>query len=106
MSTFTGHTFGPADTVVLDGNEFDTCTFEGCVVVFGGGPFAAIKCNWRGPQFRLVAHAQGTLDFVRAIGTLNGGVQFVDEVVAYLRGSDNPELVPTVDSSPFNTTRH
>jgi hypothetical protein len=33
-------TFGPTDIVVLDGNHFVGCTFDGCEVAFHGGEFA------------------------------------------------------------------
>jgi hypothetical protein len=33
-----GQTFGPTDTVTLDGKEFVLCSFDRCEIVYHGGP--------------------------------------------------------------------
>lgn len=35
-----GKTFGPTDTVILDGHHFIGCTFNGCELAYSGGDFA------------------------------------------------------------------
>ncbi|MDR8090348.1 hypothetical protein KPB05_23090 [Burkholderia gladioli] len=35
---------------MLDGNEFDRCTFDHCRLIFCGGPFAVMGCNFAEPQ--------------------------------------------------------
>ena len=41
-----GKTFGPTDTVVLDGHHFIRCTFNGCEIAFSGGDFTHEACTF------------------------------------------------------------
>ncbi len=107
MSTFTGHTFGAVDVVTLDGNQFEGCTFEGCTVMFGGGEFAAMHCNWRAPNIVMFGSALGALNFIRAFGQMQGGADLVERVCTFLRGAAGP--VPGVTVTAFadpGPTRH
>ncbi|WP_186111288.1 hypothetical protein [Burkholderia gladioli] len=105
MSAFMGHTFGPADVVTLDGNQFEGCTFEGCTVMFGGGEFAAMHCNWHAPKIVMFGPALGALSFIRSFGQMQGGAELVERVCAFLRGGPAPAPGPTAFAEP-GATRH
>ena len=78
---FEDQTFDSQD-VLLDGNEYINCTFNGCKIIFKGGQgtglvsptFNACDWNFSGP-------AGNTLAFLAMI---------------YSRGSDGPKLVEAI----------
>ncbi|WP_257811648.1 hypothetical protein [Burkholderia glumae] len=103
MSSFVGMTFGPGVVVMLDGNEFDRCTFDHCQLIFCGGPFAVMNCSFGEPQIVFDGAAARTLAFVREMGGMAGSAAWFEEVIARLR---ERVTAPSLPSPPFPTTMH
>ena len=72
-----GETFTNAK-VELDGQEFYACTFENCVMAYGGGPPPILNgCTLGGCRWIFVGAADRTLQFMQAM--FHGGFQDVVE---------------------------
>jgi len=63
-------TFGPNETVILDGHIFINCVFDGCDMFFYGEAHTAqIGCRTERPSnISIGGSAQRTLDTLKALG--------------------------------------
>ena len=66
-----GHHF-QGETVKVDGNDFDQCTFTNCVFWWHGGPFNMINCRFDGDTRFETKSSTITLavDFLKGLGFL------------------------------------
>lgn len=81
------------ETILLDGSDFQACSFQGCKLVYGGGALPNISdCSFEECSWQFDTAAGRTVTFIRNI--------------AEAMGSDGRVLVenlfgrPTVVSSP------
>ena len=73
---YTNNTF--TETVTLDGNEFDICIFDGCSLVYRGGPPPILNdCQFAGTRFQFEGAAANTVAFVQAMAAPGSGLQSV-----------------------------
>ena len=70
MERIENKTFGPNETVILDGNLFINCIFDGCDMVYNGKyDTAQISCRTERPCNILIGgSAQRTLDVLKSLG--------------------------------------
>ena len=63
-------TFGPNETVVLDGCSFINCVFDGCEIILGANnPVSYESCTTaRPPRVMLCGAAQRTFDLLKFFG--------------------------------------
>ncbi len=63
-------TFGPGETVILDGHIFINCVFDGCDLVYGGkADTAQVDCRClRNPNVLLCGVAQRTYEVLNSLG--------------------------------------
>jgi hypothetical protein len=63
-------TFGPSETVILDGHLFINCIFDGCDMVFNGETDTAqIECRTERPaNITIGGSAQRTLNTLKSLG--------------------------------------
>jgi hypothetical protein len=66
------------ERVVLDGNEYDKCTFDLCELVYSGGPPPSFS-NCSFTNFRIVfdGPAASTVAFLKAMSMPNSGMQSI-----------------------------
>jgi hypothetical protein len=65
-------------TQELDGLTFEECTFEGCTLVYKGGPPPALKrCDFNNTGFRFEGAAANTIAFLQAMSAPTSGLQVV-----------------------------
>ena len=60
---FTNQTFTD-ETINLDGNEFEDCSFDHCVLIYEGGLTSLIGCRFALPKFTFSGAAGQTLFFL------------------------------------------
>jgi hypothetical protein len=63
-----GKTYGPSDTVVLDGKSFFLCTFDRCEVVYYGGSITHEECRFSGCRVTLGGAAWQTIQLMLQLG--------------------------------------
>ena len=70
MERIENKTFGPNETVILDGNIFINCVFDGCDLVFSAeADTAQIGCtNGRESNILFCGPAQRTLNTLKTLG--------------------------------------
>jgi hypothetical protein len=74
--------------VLLDGESYERCEFNKCVIVYGGGPLSdLVGCSFHECRFELEDAAQRTLEFLNAIyhGFGNVGMRLVEETFISIR---------------------
>lgn len=74
--------------ILLDGESYDRCTFDKCVVVYRGGQLASlVNCSFNDCRFELEDAAQRTLEFLNAIyhGFGDVGMRLVEETFNSIR---------------------
>jgi len=77
-------------TIELDGQDFDACTFVDCDLVYrGGDPPGLANSTFSGCRFRLDGAALRTIAFFQEMNACGGGV-WVDSWFALSRGQELP----------------
>jgi hypothetical protein len=72
-------------TITLDGEEYETCTFKGCRLVFAGGSVPMFydcvfsECDWD-----LIGPARNTIGFLVALWT-SGNRIYVEQIFSTIR---------------------
>jgi hypothetical protein len=61
-------TFGPSDTVVLDGKSFILCLFDRCELVYGGGHMTHEDCTFSFCRVTFVGPAWRTVELLAEFG--------------------------------------
>ena len=85
--------------VELDGNEFVSCVFNDCEMVYAGGqPPVLDSCSFANPKFTFTGAASNTLSFIRAMYT-GGFKPIVDGTIDSIRGG-------ALDKAPGDTIVH
>lgn len=77
--------------VQLDNNSFTACTFDSCVLEFGGtGPVELNDCSFNNVQWVFTGAAQNTLNFLHGMyhGMGEGGRQIVETTFDNIRGKN------------------
>lgn len=97
MKTFNG------EKVQLDDGIFDTCTFEGCTIIYCGGTLPLMRsCTFNNCQFVLDEAAGNTLIYLAHLHKFgNGGATIVEGMFDMIRRG---EFHATIDTYPGNTT--
>ncbi|MBW9275969.1 MAG: hypothetical protein K1563_20015 [Candidatus Thiodiazotropha sp. (ex. Lucinisca nassula)] len=83
------------ETVRIDGNEYQGCTFEGCVLEYAGGALPIMTNNSIGNStFAFTDAASNTLEFMTAIyhGMGDGGKNLIDSTFQNIRSNKKPML--------------
>ncbi|MBI3861742.1 MAG: hypothetical protein HY290_07585 [Planctomycetia bacterium] len=63
----TGKTFKD-ESIHLDGQAYETCTFENCTLIFSGGEIPTVAgCEFRDCQWRLEGAADRTVSFLKSL---------------------------------------
>lgn len=81
--TFTG------ETIVLDFNSFNDCTFDGCTLAFHGyGPVGLVGCRFLNCQWAVDGPAGRTLQFLSSIYGMGdeGARDLVEATFRNIRG--------------------
>jgi hypothetical protein len=74
MGDHVGQTF--TGSVSVDGNRYINCTFEECVIAYGGGvPPSFSGCHFRNSKLSFVGAAANTLGFLIAMDSPKSGLQ-------------------------------
>jgi hypothetical protein len=76
------------DEVRLDGNAFVGCSFNNCVLVYGGGPLPVmINNSLKDVRWDFREAASNTIQFMTAIyhGMGEGGRQLVEQTIENIR---------------------
>ena len=63
-------------TVSLDGTIFKNCLFDSCDILYSGGLFDAVECEWRDNRFLFRDAAWRTGAFFAEMGWLKDTVPF------------------------------
>ncbi len=82
-----GKSFANASEV-LDGNEYENCTFENCQLLYRGGPIPrVVGCQFNNCQWRFEDAAERTLLFMRQLyhGMGAGGKQLMEATINIIR---------------------
>jgi hypothetical protein len=77
--------------VQLDNNSFTKCSFNNCIMEFGGtGPVELNECGFNNVQWVFTGAAQNTLNFLHGIysGMGEGGKQLVEATFDNIRGQN------------------
>jgi hypothetical protein len=61
-------TFGPTDTVVLDGKSFFSCFFDRCEIVYYAGEFTHVNCAFSGCRVTFGGAAWRTIQTMELLG--------------------------------------
>ncbi len=73
------------ERVVVDGEEYETCTFKGCRLVFTGGAVPMFyDCAFPDSRFELTGAALSTIGFLTAMWTI-GNEAFVNGLFDAIR---------------------
>jgi hypothetical protein len=75
------------ETVVLDGNEFNSCEFQNCKMVYRGGEHPKLQhCHFVRCSWHLEDAAKKTVLFLRSIYHSGpGGRDLVEETLRHIR---------------------
>ena len=75
------------EAVLLDGNEFDSCKFQSCEMVYQGGELPKIQhCEFTQCSWRLDGAAKRTILFLRSIyHSGEGGMELVEGTLRHIR---------------------
>lgn len=70
LELVTGQTFGPTDTVVLDGKEFVLCSFDRCEIIYYASdmPHIHVGCTFSGCRVTFVNSAWWTIQIMMRLG--------------------------------------
>lgn len=77
---FKNQTFSGGE-VTLDYNRFESCHFENCIVLFGGGQFNLTDVTMNNVRFGLMDAADRALAFLRVIRAAPNGPQLIEELL-------------------------
>jgi hypothetical protein len=78
------------ETINLDGNEFDSCTFENCEFVYRGtGSVNFTDCSVSKPVLTFDGSAARTLDLLKLIYP-NGFQPIIEYIFNNIRGGGSP----------------
>ena len=77
------------ETITLDDNEFITCDFDNCLMVYNGGQQPKLQeCHFTRCQWKLDQAAKRTMVFLRSIYHSGpGGQELVEETLKAIRSS-------------------
>lgn len=76
------------EEIRLDGNTFLGCSFDNCMMVYGGGPPPSmIDCSLNGVKWSFTEAASNTIQFMSAIyhGMGEGGKKVIEETFTNIR---------------------
>jgi hypothetical protein len=75
--------------VSLDGQMFKDCTFEGCTLVYSGGPPPSLSgCNLGDSKIKFTDAAERTLAFLKEMARPGSGLQkIIFDTFPFLRGN-------------------
>jgi hypothetical protein len=73
--------------VVLDGNDYEGCTFQDCRLIYEGGELPSLfRCEFYAFSFQFRGAADNTLVFLASLYRAGGGFQdLVDATIHRLR---------------------
>lgn len=97
-----GATFAE-QTVQLDGRRFVSCSFDGCSIVYAGGPAEVLACTFTDCVWRLEGRAANTVTLLGGLGASDGstGQRLVDSLFSQLRRrGDDVATIPAQASTP------
>jgi len=97
-----GATF-TAQAVRLDGRRFASCTFDGCSIVYAGGPTEVVGCAFNDCVWKLEGQAANTVTLLGALGASDGmtGGRLVTNLFPQLRRmSGEVAAIPEQASTP------
>lgn len=101
MARFEGVEFGPGDAVMLDEHQFENCVFNGTRLYYAGGEMDLVGCKLIDVRIIFTGAACNTADFIRKIGSVPGGNNWLDCVVRQLCGE-----MPVEEAAPLRTILH
>ena len=86
MATFQDQTIGH-QSVIVDGNEYNSCKFESCQMIYRGGELPRLnQCHFVRCSWHLEEGAQRTVRFLRGIYHSGpGGRELVEETLKHIR---------------------
>jgi hypothetical protein len=86
MALFENQTF--TDEVIhLDGNEYNSCRFQGCQIVFSAvAPVRMNSATFHGCSWDLQGAARLTLEFISGVYRIKGMQEFVENTFENIRG--------------------
>jgi len=96
-----GKTFTGA-TEVIDGNQYNECSFQNCRLIYRGGEMPRISgCHFENCQWQFEEAAERTLIFMRQLyhGMGTGGAQLIEATLTQLR---QPLAPPAEGAQPAN----
>lgn len=76
-------------TIRLDHNHYEDCTFNNCVIEYGGeGPIGLVRCTFNKCGWKLVGSAMNTVMFLKTMyHSLGGfGQTMVEQTFNSIRG--------------------
>ena len=77
---------------IIDGNQYDGCTFDRCKVIYRGGALPSIEnCSFNDCTWHFEESAERTLVFLRMLyhGMGEGGAALVDSALNQIRQPQN-----------------
>jgi hypothetical protein len=73
-------------TIVIDGNSYANCTFEGCTLIFNATAIPTLSgCKFTRTTFALGGHADLTVQFLTALYA-SGAHDIVNVMLSKIRG--------------------
>jgi hypothetical protein len=79
--------------IVTDGNQYESCLFVNCTLVFDGGKCRIAYPTFQGSvTFAPTGAAARTIEFLKVLKCLPGGPALVEAILN--RGSDFPDAAP------------
>jgi hypothetical protein len=73
---------------IIDGNQYNGCTFEHCQIIYRGGTLPSIEsCSFKDCSWQFEEGAERTLIFMRMLyhGMGEGGPALVDSAIDQIR---------------------
>ncbi len=69
-----GNTYSNTD-IMLDGRDFEDCTFNNCVLIYHGGEAGIRNCRFFACKFQPAGAAATTVQFLKAMSNPTSGAQ-------------------------------
>ena len=76
------------ETIHMDFNEFDSCTFKDCTLVYHGfGPVSIVGCSFHNVKWTFADAASHTMNFLAGLyaGAGEGGKSLIESVFIDIR---------------------
>ena len=66
--------------IILDEGSYTRCVFRRCEIIYRGGTFNLVDCDFDQPTFHFQGAAAYTVEFLKAMCTIPGGAAYFDAV--------------------------